>query len=98
MVCEVPLDEIWQRIGRFASVEYLRRTLQPRTAGINWDHHTQYTALRLQQAIEFRGASRAATILTRPLTLYYSFLHITRAFLALGPEIISRPGHGLKLL
>ncbi|MDJ0903316.1 MAG: YaaC family protein [Xenococcus sp. MO_188.B8] len=47
------------------------------------------------QALEFRNASDTSSLLTSPMLLYYSFLNLMRAYLAIGPEKISSKSHGL---
>jgi len=65
---------------------------------IAWDEYLKYTQIRTRQALEFRRAARDASLLTAPLPLYYSFLNLTRALLALGPEIMPKSGHGLRFM
>ena len=95
--CENPLEEAWSQIARFGTTDFLSN-YAPQNKEINWKKYLQYVEVRIRQAVEFREASRHATLLTAPLPLYYSFLNLTRAFLALGPEIMPRPGHGLKFI
>lgn len=93
---EEPLEEVWNHIERFGT-SYLKR-FNPDKKDIPWDDYLKYTQIRTMQSIEFRRAAIDATLLTAPLPLYYAFLNLTRAFLALGPEIIPKPSHGLRFL
>lgn len=93
-VCENPLEEVWSRIGRFAARSYIDRKFIPDKP---WDAFADYGRMRITQAVEFRNASRGGTILTSPLLLYYAFLNLTRAFLALNHGIMpEKSGHGLR--
>lgn len=91
---ENPLEEVWAQIARIGTVEYAK-SLTPTRRDINWDEHIQYACVRVQQALELRRAGAGASILTKPITLYYSFLNLLRAFMALGPEVVGPSGHGL---
>lgn len=94
---EHPIDEVWSRIGRFGTTSFLN-TFRPDKQDIPWDEYLKYAQVRIRQSIEFRIAAQSATLLTSPLPLYYSFLNLTRAFLALGPELMPRSMHGLKFI
>lgn len=94
---EDPLDEVWNRIGRFGT-SFLEHHFKPDKIDIAWDEYLKYTQIRIRQALEFRGAAHGASLLTAPLPLYYSFLNLTRALLALGPEIMPKSGHGLRFI
>jgi YaaC-like Protein len=89
---EHPLEEVWNRIGLWGSEEYLSENLtdvkDKRTSA-------DYIAVRIRQAIELRAASREATLLTAPLSLYYSVLNLTRACLAIHKDLLDSRGHGL---
>lgn len=94
---EDPMNEVWNHIARFGT-SYLEKNLKPDKSDIPWEKYLEYTKIRTRQALEFRHASRDASLLTAPLTLYYSFLNLTRAFLAMGPEVMPKPVHGLRFL
>jgi YaaC-like Protein len=94
---ENPLEEVWSHIARYGTMSYLAR-LQPNRADIPWDEYRKYIQVRIRQAVELRQASHAGTILSAPLVLYYSFLNLTRALMAMGPEIMPKGHHGLKFL
>jgi hypothetical protein len=49
----------------------------------------------MRQAIELRAATREATLLTAPLSLYYSVLNLTRASLAIREDGLDSKRHGL---
>lgn len=95
---ENPIEEVWLRIGRFGTSSFLENHFKPEKQDIPWDDYLKFVRVRIRQSVEFRAASQSATLLTSPLPLYYSFLNLTRAFLALGPELIPRSGHGLKFI
>jgi hypothetical protein len=92
---ENPMEEAWARIAQLGSAEFVRSIFEPDNSD-NWDRLVNYSVVRIRQAVEFREAARQSTLLTSPLAQYYSFLHLMRAFLALGPELIPQKGHGLK--
>lgn len=94
---EDPLNEVWNHIARFGT-SFLEKNFKPEKEDIAWNEYLKYSQIRTRQALEFRHAARDATILTAPLPLYYSFLNLTRAFLALGPEVMPKPGHGLRFI
>ncbi|OQW37782.1 MAG: hypothetical protein A4E19_12215 [Nitrospira sp. SG-bin1] len=91
---ENPQEEVWALIGRLGTPEYAG-SLLPDRKDVNWEQHTKYASVRFRQAIELRRSSSGTTLLTKPILLYYSFLNLLRAFMALGPEIIGHRKHGL---
>ena len=97
VICENPLEEVWHEIAHLGTDGFLSK-LVPDSKEIDWDSHRKYAAVRIRQAHEFHGAAQQASLLTGPLPLYYSFLNLTRAFLAIGPEVIPRSGHGLNFI
>jgi hypothetical protein len=92
---ETPLEEVWSRVAMHDSGDYLRTLFAP-PAGEDSEPYVQYASVRLRQAVEFREATRQATLLTAPLSLYYSFLNLTRACLCLKLDMLGSGGHGLK--
>jgi len=92
---EDPLEEVWSRISQFGSFNYLKNNFRADKTNINWDAYLRYAEVRIRQAVEFRKAARQSSLLTAPLSYYYSFLNLKRAFLALGPEIMPKKSHGL---
>ena len=52
-------------------------------------------SLRVRQALELRRASDGSSALTKPLTLYYSMLNLTRAIMLAFVGDIGHPTHGL---
>ena len=94
-ITESPIDELWSRIGQLGSEEYLRKVCTPHKGDINWDDYTSYIAVRAQQSIELWSSYKNSTLLTSPLSLYYSFLNIHRAFFALVQEEMPKSSHGL---
>jgi len=95
---ENPLEEVWSWIARYGTKDYIKNHLHSEKPEINWDAYVSYGLVRAKQAVEFRNSARISTLLTKPLTLYYSFLNLTRAFLALGPEIMPTSSHGLTFV
>jgi hypothetical protein len=95
---ENPLEEVWSWIARYGTRDYIKNHLHPEKSDIDWNLHIDYAIIRAKQSVEFRNSARNSTLLTKPLTLYYSFLNLTRAFLALGPEIIPASYHGLTFI
>ena len=91
---ENPLEEVWSRVALHGSVDYLRKVFTP-PAGQQIDPYIRYAGIRARQAVEFRRAAREATLLTSPLSLYYSFLNLVRACLCLHSDMIPSMGHGL---
>jgi len=95
---ENPLEEVWSRVARFGAIDYIMNNLNPEKIDIDWDNYVNYAIIRVKQAVEFRESAQNATLLTKPLALYYSFLNLTRGFLALGPEIMPSSAHGLQFI
>jgi YaaC-like Protein len=91
---ENPLEEVWAHISRFGT-SFVERHFKPDN-DIPWAEYLKYAQVRVRQAHEFRLAARMSSLLTSPLPLYYAFLNLTRAFLAVGPEVMPRTGHGLR--
>jgi len=95
LVSEQPLEDIWSRLSLYGSEEYLNEHLTVTKETISKDNYVNYVAVRMRQAVEFRQATRQTTLLTAPLTLYYSFLNLSRACIAIRDEQFSK-GHGLR--
>jgi hypothetical protein len=93
---ENPLEEVWARVALHGSGDFARRLFLP-PPGKDIEPYVQYAGLRLRQAVEFREATRQATLLTAPLSLYYSFLNLTRACICLKRDVLRSGGHGLRL-
>lgn len=93
---EDPLQEVWDHVARYGSGGYLARHLPDKCPPNEWPRILSYTAIRARQAIELRESAKTASILTAPLPLYYAFLNLTRAFVALRTEAIPAPKHGLS--
>jgi len=94
LTTENPTEEVWSRLSLHGSLDYLHDALK--VTKLPKDKAAKYVAMRMRQATEFRGAYRGATLLTAPLTLYYAFLNLTRACLAIQAETISTAAHGLR--
>lgn len=96
---ENPLTEVWSRIEQLASTGFLHRLFEKQNLTDADAELFRYASLRLRQCVEFRRAARNATILTAPMLFYYSFLNLTRGFLALyNRNIPAEKAHGLKLI
>jgi hypothetical protein len=91
---ESPLEALWDEIERMGTEGALGRQ-SSEVPGVDWPRHRQYAMVRIAQALELRRSAARASVLTRPLALYYSFLNLLRAFMAIGPEVLSWKGHGL---
>lgn len=87
---EDPLETTWSYINRAASTDFLYNYCKPGSSSIS------YAAVRLRQAVEFRNSSRATTLLTKPLLLYYSALNLFRAGIAVATGAHPTPAHGLR--
>jgi hypothetical protein len=94
---ENPLEDVWAQLGRVATREHLT-ALKPNNPSVPWDEFCKYIQVRFMQAQEFRNAARAGTVLTSPLTLYYSFLNLMRGTMAMVPEVMPINSHGLKFI
>lgn len=92
---ENPLEEVWDHITRHGT-SYIEKHSVPDNKDINWEQYIKYAQIRIKQAVEFRKASRETSLISSPLVLYYSFLNLLRAFMALGPEILPSKHHGLN--
>jgi len=92
---ENPLEEVWSTVALHGSADFLQKHLTP-PVGHSVAPYIQYAGIRARQAVEFREAARQATLLTSPLSLYYSFLNLTRACLCLHSDIRHSRMHGLK--
>jgi len=91
---ENPREEAWQRLLRFATPE-LSTSLLARF-GDQAEPLRRYVQARLRQAFEFRQAARGRSVMTSPLMLYYSFLNLARAIVALREGLEGKRGHGLR--
>ncbi len=91
---ENPLEEVWSLIALHGSADFLQKRVTP-PPGQPIDPYIEYAGIRARQAVEFREAARQATLLTSPLSLYYSFLNLTRACLCLHSDMLPSTWHGL---
>jgi hypothetical protein len=95
LTTENPLEEIWSRLGLYGSNEYILENISNvRDKRAVAD----YVSARMRQSIELRKATRESTLLTAPLTLYYSVLNLTRAAIAAKADISDTKQHGLSFL
>ncbi len=90
-----PLKEVWSQITRIGTIEYTSSMFTTDKTDIDWSQHTNYATVRVRQATELWQSGRNASLLTKPITLYYSFLNLLRAVMALVPEVIGPSHHGL---
>ncbi|MDP2207967.1 MAG: YaaC family protein [Bacteroidota bacterium] len=95
---ENPLSELWSRIDQLGSSAFLHNSIRKLTSDEEFEKLIEYSSLRIRQGVQFREASSGSRQLTSPLTLYYSYLNLTRAILALKTSCIPSKGHGLKLV
>jgi hypothetical protein len=91
---ENSLEEVWAQFGKMGTTAHLDK-LKPDNPTVPWPKHIGYARVRIHQAMEFRAAAHAATLLTAPLPLYYAFLNLMRAQIALIPEVLPKNAHGL---
>jgi len=91
---ENPLEEVWSRVGLHGNGDILRREFVP-PPGQSSEPYVRYAGVRMRQAVEFRDSARQATLLTAPLSLYYSFLNLTRACISLKRDVLRSGRHGL---
>jgi len=91
---ENPLEEVWSQIAMHSASEFIS-PLRPTNKPEVWKELVLYATVRIRQGVELRDAAQAVTSLTSPLLWYYSFLNLTRGFMAIGPEVRSTNGHGL---
>ncbi len=92
---ENPRQEAWDHLARFRAFDFLKEISKPSSPRSDWDDYLKYAAIRFRQAHEFHIAASGGTIITAPLPLYYSFLNLTRAGMAIREEIKALRGHGL---
>lgn len=91
---ENPCEEVWSRVAQHGSADNLRKLFTP-PSGQDVEPYVEYAGVRVRQAVEFRKAARQSTLLTSPLSLYYSFLNLTRASMCLAVDDMTSKGHGL---
>lgn len=91
---ENPLEEVWSRVAQHGSADFLREIFGAPT-GHSVEPFIEYMGVRVRQSVEFREAARRSTLLTSPLSLYYSFLNLTRACLCMHSDLLFSKGHGL---
>jgi hypothetical protein len=92
---ENPLEEVWSCIALLGSPEHIRSRVSFEESIEDPEVFIDYAVVRIRQATELRAASGESSLLTSPLTLYYSFLNLTRALLAINSEIMPAKLHGL---
>lgn len=97
-VSEDPLEEVWAHIARFGAADFVGPRMDPSVSTDGTDEVVDYAVVRVRQALEFRRAVRNTTLLTAPLPLYYSFLNLVRAFLALRTGRLATRAHGLTFV
>lgn len=93
---ENPLEEAWQRLTRISTPGILDKLLTRHARTADADLR-EYIRVRTRQAHELRLAAQGASILTSPLMLYYCFLNLARAFIAVHTgQPPARGRHGLR--
>ena len=93
IVTENPLEELWNRVARLGITAFTKTYVS--SIGTPWDQWVPYAIPRFRQAAEFRRAASGGSLLTRPLSLYYSALNLMRAMYAMKVESAPAPRHGL---
>lgn len=96
ILCENELEEVWHQARRYGTPEYCDYQMGD-DAPSDSEFLKQYVVTRVLQALEFREPTRNATVLSRPLLVYYSLLNLTRAMLAVATHKPSEPSHGLAV-
>ena len=89
------LSDVWRRLERVATIETLRRQARDKHRD---EAVAEKASIRLRQGIELRRVAREATILTRPLLLYYSALNLARGIMLAYPGEAGHPTHGLRFV
>ena len=97
-VCEDPLEEVWSHVARFGASDFVAPRMDPSTPVEQRKGVVDYAVVRTRQSLEFRKAAGGASLLTAPLPLYYSFLNLLRAFLALRTGHLATRAHGLTFV
>lgn len=76
VVTDSPIDEVWNKIISLGDVNYLSQ---------RWINRKPedyiYVSTSIKQSYEYFKASKATSMKTRPLLLYYCFLNLTKAIL-----------------
>jgi hypothetical protein len=88
-----PLTAAWRHIERFGTVDNLGRIAAQKQQDVG---KSRVASLRMRQAVELRRAAQGASILARPLMLYYSALNLVRGVLLTYVGDIGGPSHGLR--
>lgn len=83
---ENPLEDVWNHVAWLGT--------EPKPIDSPWASlatmiaHEKFWKVRVRQAVQFRESGSASSFLTRPLTLYYSLLNLTRAAAFLREQVI----------
>ena len=89
------LTEVWERVQRLSSESILKNKYTFNIHPDDKEKLIKYVTVRISQALEFRDASKYQTLLSKPLSLYYSMLNLMRATIAIKYEVESISRHGL---
>ncbi len=95
---ENPLEEVWARVARLSTPEYISGIYTSQQEAVEWEKCIAYASIRIRQSCELRNAGSSSSLLTKPITLYYSFLNLLRGLMALITEKISPSSHGLRYI
>ncbi|HXH93563.1 MAG TPA: YaaC family protein [Thermoanaerobaculia bacterium] len=85
-----PLQALWQEWLKLSDDQYLKE----RWIGSTPDQRLAVTT-NIRQAHEYRAASKATSLLTRPVLVYYSALNLAKAAIHLKTEAPPPDHHGL---
>lgn len=88
-----PLEAVWRSVERAGTVDNLTRIATSKGYSPS---AARPASLKIRQALELRRAAQSASILTRPLLLYYSMLNMTRGFMCAYTGSAGKPRHGLS--
>ena len=96
ILCESPLTEVWYQVRRYGTPEYCDYRSPEDESTPDSEAVKDYVIPRVLQAIELRAPMDRATILTKPLLVYYSLLNLVRAMITLSTGRVCEPHHGLS--
>jgi hypothetical protein len=87
-----PVSSVWRQVERFGTVESLSELA---TSNGHGPAVGRVATIRVQQAVELHRTAHKSSLLTRPLSLYYSLLNLSRAALLAFNGEAGRT-HGLR--
>jgi len=97
ILCENQLEEVWHQVRRYGTPEYCDYQASDDSSASDLEAVREYVVTRVLQALELREAAHGATVLTRPLLVYYSLLNLVRAMITLSTRKTHEHHHGLSV-